>query len=117
PYPSARRTVRPETSRNDTMGDPILARAVMAGAPPPGVLFRVPRGRALGRDPDGDSFRIAQGDLLGHELADHQGEISDDGHDEADADRLGDRHAQTQIKEPFGETLTERGSGKRAGED
>jgi hypothetical protein len=70
-----------------------------------------------GRHPDGNSFRIAQRDLLRHQFADHQGEVRDDRHDEADAERLGDPHAQTQINEPFGETLPERGSGKGAGED
>jgi hypothetical protein len=61
-------------------------------------------------------FRVAQRNLLGHELADHQGEVGDDGHHEADADCFGDARAQPQLDEPFRQTLADGGPGERARE-
>jgi hypothetical protein len=67
------------------------------------------------RHPDGDAFRIAQRDLLGHEFADDQRTIGDEGDDHADAERVGDIGGNAGRNQRAGQAKAERGARKGAG--
>jgi hypothetical protein len=79
------------------IGDPVLGPLPISEGPQncaPGKIQERDNGRSNGsqgchgrRHPDGDFLWIAQRDLFRHKLADHQGEVSNDGNDKPDAEQ------------------------------
>ncbi len=60
------------------------------------------------RDPHGNTFRIAQRDLFRNQFADNKRRISDDCHDDSDAQHVGDAGRHANFDQLLREPLTER---------